>query len=113
MNFCLCIYKLSLITKERFIAAHDVLNVLLTKQITVGYGKFSLFKPTFPWMYPPVLFRGVRTENRISIPDAYFSEEEDPTRLVCSVVSITQAQAIHIATWREECILTTACSAHC
>lgn len=51
-----------------------------------------MFTPAPPkkYMYPPATFRDVRSENHVRIPDAKFSEEEDPTRLVHCLVSFTQ-----------------------
>ena len=60
-------------------------------QITISYGQFTLVQPSSPEEYPPVYFRDVRTENHVSVFDAKFSEEEDPTRLVCCIVPIIQS----------------------
>ena len=71
--------------KKIFVSKCNVLYVLLTNQITIGYGRFSLQQPPSPKKYHPVDFRGVRTENHVVLADGIFDEKEDPTRLVSPV----------------------------
>ena len=94
------VWLLSLFLKETPIVKHVILNVFKSQQVTISYGSFRRNKQGFlRWLISqPVLYKGLRTENRVSIPDGIFSETEDPTRLASSVVIVTQASAIVLYT---------------